>query len=130
LLSVFVTFIRIKRIPILSQLTDVYVSFNRSVPGVLLLFIVYFGLPLLLSEIGIYINDIESIVAAILSMGFYHSAYLSEVFRPAYLAVGQGQHDAARSFGYTPVQKFFRIILPQFVPIALPGYGNALVYLI
>src|SRR5699024_5884533 len=29
-----------------------------------------------------------------------------------------------------PTQKFFRIILPQFVPIALPGYGNALVYLI
>src|SRR5699024_10311406 len=38
--------------------------------------------------------------------------------------------DAADSLGYTPVKKFFRIILPQVIPIALPGWGNALIYLI
>jgi L-cystine transport system permease protein len=50
--------------------------------------------------------------------------------RPAYLAVERGQHDAADSMGYTFRQKLTRIIGPQAVHIALPGYGNSIIYLI
>lgn len=130
LFAVLLTFVRLKRIPVISQLADLYVSFARSVPGLILLFIAYFGIPKVLPLIGLGIYDISPIHAAIISMGFYHSGYISEVFRPAYLAVEKSQHEAADSLGYTPMQKFFRIILPQMFPVALPGYGNALVYLI
>lgn len=130
LFAVLLTFVRLKRIPVISQLADLYVSFARSVPGLILLFIAYFGIPKVLPLIGLGTYDISPMHAAIISMGFYHSGYISEVFRPAYLAVEKSQHEAADSLGYTPLQKFFRIILPQMVPVALPGYGNALVYLI
>ncbi|WP_260858116.1 amino acid ABC transporter permease [Bacillus sp. FJAT-22090] len=130
LFAVLLTFVRLKRIPVISQLADLYVSFARSVPGLILLFIAYFGIPKVLPLIGLGAYDISPMHAAIISMGFYHSGYISEVFRPAYLAVEKSQHEAADSLGYTPMQKFFRIILPQMVPVALPGYGNALVYLI
>lgn len=130
LFAVLLTFVRLNRIPVISQLADLYVSFARSVPGLILLFIAYFGIPKVLPLIGLGTYDISPMHAAIISMGFYHSGYISEVFRPAYLAVEKSQHEAADSLGYTPMQKFFRIILPQMVPVALPGYGNALVYLI
>ncbi|GGB53351.1 amino acid ABC transporter permease [Fictibacillus barbaricus] len=130
LFAVLLTFVRLKRIPVISQLADLYVSFARSVPGLILLFIAYFGIPKVLPLIGLGTYVISPMHAAIISMGFYHSGYISEVFRPAYLAVEKSQHEAADSLGYTPMQKFFRIILPQMVPVALPGYGNALVYLI
>ena len=130
LFAVLLTFVRLKRIPVISQLADLYVSFARSVPGLILLFIAYFGIPKVLPLIGLGTYDISPMHAAIISMGFYHSGYISEVFRPAYLAVEKSQHEAADSLGYTPMQKFFRIILPQMIPVALPGYGNALVYLI
>ena len=130
LFAVLLTFVRLKRIPVISQLADLYVSFARSVPGLILLFIAYFGIPKVLPLIGLGTYDISPMHAAIISMGFHHSGYISEVFRPAYLAVEKSQHEAADSLGYTPMQKFFRIILPQMVPVALPGYGNALVYLI
>jgi L-cystine transport system permease protein len=50
--------------------------------------------------------------------------------RPAYLAVERGQHDAADSMGYTLRQKIVRIAGPQALHIGLPGYGNAVIYLI
>ena len=131
LLASVVTFFRIRRFPIISELSDIYVSFTRSVPCVLQLFIVFYAIPAILSIIGLnFVDDIEALPASILGLSFYHSGYLSEVIRPAYLSVSEGQHDAADSLGYTSRQKFFKIIFPQLVPVALPGWGNALIYLV
>lgn len=130
LFAVLLTILRIKKIPVISQMADLYVSFARSVPGLILLFIAYFGIPKILPLMGFSSFDVSPMHAAIISMGFYHSGYISEVFRPAYLSIDKSQHDAADSLGYTPTKKFFRIILPQVIPVALPGYGNGLVYLI
>lgn len=130
LLSIFVTSIRIRRVPVLSQLLDMYISFTRSVPIVLQLFLVYYALPFLLSLIGINISDISAGIATVIALTLYNAGYLSEVLRPAYLSVDRGQHEAADGLGYTPFQKFIRIIAPQVMPIALPGWGNSLIYLI
>lgn len=126
----FITIFRIKRIIIVSQLADLYVSFTRSVPSVLQLFIVFYAIPVVFSLLGIDINNMNAATAAVFGLAFYHSGYVAEVLRPAYLAVDKGQHEAADSLGFTPIKKFFRIILPQVIPIALPGWGNALIYLI
>ncbi len=69
-------------------------------------------------------------VAAMVGLSLYHCGYLSEVMRPAFLAVERGQHDAADSMGYSFRQKMLRIVGPQAVHFALPGYGNAIIYLI
>ena len=119
---------RVCRMPVVSPLTDLYVSYARSVPVVLQLFVAFYGLPLLVALIGAP-DFFSPTVAAMVGLSLYHGGYLSEVIRPAYLAVDRGQHDAADSLGYTFRQKMTRIVGPQAVHIALPGYGNSLIYL-
>lgn len=128
-LALLAAALRVRRIPLISPLADVYVSYARSVPVVLQLFVAFYGLPVLVSLAGIP-DFLSATVAAMVGLSLYHGGYLSEVLRPAYLAIDRGQHDAADSLGYTFRQKMARIIGPQAVYIALPGYGNSIMYLI
>jgi L-cystine transport system permease protein len=128
-LALIATTLRVRRVPAISHLADLYVSYARSVPVVLQLFVAFYGLPVLASLFGIS-DFLSPNVAAMLGLSLYHGGYLSEVMRPAYLTVDRGQHDAADSLGYTFRQKIFRIVGPQAVHIALPGYGNSIIYLI
>ncbi|CAX61263.1 amino acid ABC transporter permease [Erwinia billingiae] len=128
-LAIVATTLRVRRLPVLSQLADLYVSYARSVPVVLQLFVAFYGLPLVVSGFGLA-DFITANIASMVGLSLYHGGYLSEVMRPAYLAVERGQHDAADSMGYTFRQKLTRIIGPQAVHIALPGYGNSIIYLI
>ncbi|MBY5441334.1 amino acid ABC transporter permease [Rhizobium leguminosarum] len=129
LLALITTTFRVRRVPVLSQLADLYVSYARSVPVVLQLFVAFYGLPLVVALFEVE-DFVSPNVAAIVGLSLYHGGYLSEVLRPAYLAVERGQHDAADSLGYTFLQKILRVVGPQAVHIALPGYGNSIIYLI
>nr|WP_174826515.1 amino acid ABC transporter permease [Rhizobium ruizarguesonis] len=129
LLALITTTFRVRRIPVVSQLADLYVSYARSVPVVLQLFVAFYGLPLVVALFEVE-DFVSPNVAAIVGLSLYHGGYLSEVLRPAYLAVERGQHDAADSLGYTFLQKILRVVGPQAVHIALPGYGNSIIYLI
>lgn len=115
--------------PLIGTLADVYVSYGRSVPVVLQLFVAFYGLPLIFNLFGMQ-DFVDATVASVVALSLYHGAYVSEVLRPAYLALDRGQHEAADSLGYTFTQKFRRVVVPQAAHIALPGYGNAITYLI
>lgn len=128
-LALIATTFRVRRIPVISQLADLYVSYARSVPVVLQLFVAFYGLPLVVALFEVE-DFVSPNVAAIVGLSLYHGGYLSEVLRPAYLAIDRGQHDAADSLGYTFLKKLLRVVGPQAIHIALPGYGNAIIYLI
>lgn len=128
-LALIATTFRVRRVAVISQLADLYVSYARSVPVVLQLFVAFYGLPVLMGVFGVA-DFVSPTIAAMLGLSLYHGGYLSEVLRPAYLAVDRGQHDAADSLGYSLRQKILRVIGPQAVHIALPGYGNSIIYLI
>lgn len=128
-LAVIATTFRIRRIMVISQLADLYVSYARSVPVVLQLFVAFYGLPLIGGLFGIP-DVLDATFASMIGLSLYHGGYLSEVLRPAYLAVDRGQHDACDSLGYTFRQKIFRVVGPQAIHIGLPGYGNSIIYLI
>ncbi|MDP9812361.1 L-cystine transport system permease protein [Rhizobium tibeticum] len=128
-LALLATTFRIRRIPLVSQLADLYVSYARSVPVVLQLFVAFYGLPLVVALFEVE-DFVSPNVAAMVGLSLYHGGYLSEVMRPAYLAVDRGQHDAADSLGYSFLRKITRVVGPQAVHIALPGYGNSIIYLI
>ena len=130
LFGVLVTLIRVKKVSLLYQITLIYISFTRSTPGLIQLFVVYYGLPVFLQLFGININSMSRTAFAILSLVLHNGAFVSEVMYPAYLSVDKGQHEAADSIGMTWRQKLQRIIAPQFIPIALPNLGNMLVNLI
>ncbi|MCQ8228959.1 MULTISPECIES: amino acid ABC transporter permease [Pantoea] len=128
-LALIATVFRVRRIPVISQFVDLYVSYARSVPVVLQLFVAFYGLPLVAEQFG-FSDFVTANIAAMIGLSLYHGGYLSEVMRPAFLAVENGQHDAADSMGYSFRQKMLRIVGPQAVHYALPGYGNAIIYLI
>ena len=112
-----------------SAAANTYIYIVRCVPPIVMLFIVYYGLPELLMSVGININDIGKWFFVIVTFSILFSAPMAEVFRSAYLAVDPGQREAALSVGMTQTEAFFRIILPQAAVTALPNFANMLVNL-
>ncbi|WP_246147518.1 amino acid ABC transporter permease [Secundilactobacillus folii] len=107
------------------------VSFVRSVPIVLQLFLVYYGFPVLVEKfIGVNINNINKMVFCVITFSIYYGFYLSEILRPAYLSVKQEQRDAAFGLGYTKSQANIHVIIPQMFSVAIPSLGNEVINLI
>ena len=114
---------------ILRGLASAYTYFIRCVPSIVMLFIIYYGLPELFLSFGININNASKAVFVITTFTFMFGASMSEVFRSAYLAIDPGQSEAGLSIGLSRWQTFRRIILPQASAVALPNFTNALVNL-
>ena len=91
----------------------------RGVPMLVLLFIVFFGLP----GIGV---DVPPLAAMMLSLGLISGAYLSEVFRGALAAVSPNEVLAARSMGFSRFQTLRLIKIPQMLRFSVPGMVNEL----
>ena len=130
LAGVLVALIRIPRLPVLYQLTEVWMSFVRSMPFVLLLFLSYFLLPLPLQTLGVDTNAIPKEVYVYVAMIIHYGPIIAEVIRPAYEAVPRGQTEAAIAFGLSAWHRVTRILLPQALPIMLPGMVNQLIEII
>ncbi len=130
LLAMGVAAVRIKKWKVLYELTNLYMSFFRSTPGIIHIFLIYYGLPLLLKQFGVNADGWSKTLYALIALILFNGAYLSEFLRPAYLSVSRGQHDAADSIGMSSFAKFRRIILPQLLPVAWPNLENALVELV
>lgn len=123
-LGVLVTAGRLSHFRILRSVLNVYVSFIRSIPMVLQLFLIYYGLPMLLSLFKINTNGVNKLVFCGIAFSLYYGAYLSEVLRPAYQSVDRSQREAAIAAGYNRWQVKTKIMIPQAIPIALPSLGN------
>lgn len=108
-----------------------YTYIMRCTPSIVLLFIVFYGLPELADDLLDYdLNDMNRAVFVIIAFALLFGAYISEVFRAAYSAVPTGQYEAAVSIGLSPFQAFFRVMLPQAALIALPNFGNSVINLL
>ena len=106
-----------------SFLAKLYVIFFRGCPLLVLLFILYFGLP----SIGILL---EGFTAAVIGFVLCNSAYNSEYIRGALQSIKSGQMIAARSLGMTKKQAILHIIIPQAMRRAIPGVSNEFIYMI
>jgi L-cystine transport system permease protein len=124
LLGFVLALVRIFRVPVFSQLIVAYVSFMRCTPGIVQLFLIFYGLPQFLDKIGIDIHGWSNFTFAVLAFGLHCGAVMSEVIRSAYLAVPKSQHEAASAVGMSYLQSLRRIIVPQMVRIAVPIVGN------
>ncbi len=130
LLGFFLARVRIFRPRIFSPLADAYIGILRCTPPIVLLFMVYYGLPeLVLSLWGININGIHNGIFVLISFTLLFAAPMAELMRSAYLSIDPGQREAAVSVGLSEAQAFFHIILPQATAVALPNFGNALINL-
>lgn len=115
--------VRVFRVPVLGALGNAYVEVVRGIPLIVLLSVVYYGLPAL----GI---TLEGFPAAVLALGLYSAAYTSEIVRGGLNSVPTGQIEAARSLGLSRGQAIQTVILPQAWRVALPALGNEFVSLI
>jgi polar amino acid transport system permease protein len=93
-------------LPALRRMAKAYVVFFRGVPLLVILFLIYFGLP----GVGLVF---DAMPAAIFGLGLCFAAQMAEVIRAGFLAIPKGQSEAAASVGLAPSQTFFSVILPQ-----------------
>ena len=110
-----------------NALAGAYIMVMRCTPSVVLLFIVYYALPLLVKSLtGIDINGMHRAVFVVITLSLLFAANMGELMRGAYLSVGSAQREAALSAGLTETQAFIRITMPQAAVAALPNFCNAL----
>ncbi len=111
-------------------IADGYINIIRCTPSIVLLFIVYYGIPkIALAAFDVNLNFSSKIIYVIISLSLIYGASLAEVIRSAYLALGRSQYEAALSIGLTPAQAICRVMLPQGIVVALPNLGNSLISL-
>ncbi|WP_268627031.1 amino acid ABC transporter permease [Paenibacillus alvei] len=120
LIGLVVAVARLKGNKFVRNVARIYVSIIRGTPVLVQIFIIYYGLP----DFGITLGPLN---AAFISLSINISAYLSETFRGAILAVPSGQTEAAQSLGLTPWQTMWRVVLPQAARVAIPPMGNTFI---
>jgi L-cystine transport system permease protein len=128
--GIILALFRVYKVPVLNQISIVYISFMRGTPILVQMFIVFYGLPMLLMKIGININRWDKLYFVIITYGLNAAAFKAEMIRAAIVNIPIGQVEAAYSVGMTKLQAFSRIIAPQSVIIILPTLGITLVGLL
>ncbi|MFT7310646.1 MAG: glutamine transport system permease protein [Paracoccaceae bacterium] len=101
-----------------------YVEIVRSVPILVLLLWVYYGLPQIS---GITLNVFW---AGVLALALSDSAFQAEIFRAGIQSISKGQYEAAQSISLNYRDTMRYIILPQAIRRILPALGNQLVYML
>ena len=101
-------------------LATIYVDFFRAVPGVLIIYLLGFGIP------GLSIAGIPSdpFFYAIIALTLVYSAYVSEVYRAGIQSVHPSQEAAARSLGLSQFQALRYVVLPQAIRRVIPPLLN------
>ncbi len=107
---------------------EVYTTLIRGLPELVLMLGIFYGGQILLNALvesqGWDYIDVPPFVAGVLTIGFIFGAYLTETFRGAILAIPRGQVEAAQAYGLTHGQVLRRVVLPQMVRHAIPGFSN------
>ena len=107
ILGTFLALLRIAKIPVLSQFSAAYVNFFRSLPLILVIFWLFFLVPLI---VGRPVGAFSSVLVAFI---LFEAAYYSEIIRAGINSVRLGQLAAARAIGLTYIQSMRYVILPQ-----------------
>lgn len=112
-----------------------YTATIRGIPELILLLLVFYGVPTLLQDIAgrfdiEVIIDLNPFVAGVLTLGFIYGAFATEVFRGAFDQVPKGQIEAAKSLGMSTSRLYWRISLPQALRFSIPGLSNVWMLLV
>lgn len=106
----------------IKAITRAYIEVFRGIAAVILLFWIFFAVPL-------FGPELSPMAAGIVALGTNISAYGAEVVRTGINGVPKGQVEAAIALDLTPFQRLRHVIFPQAVVTMLPPYGNLLVEL-
>ncbi|MFW6289181.1 MAG: amino acid ABC transporter permease [Spirochaetota bacterium] len=101
-----------------------YVNVFRSVPVLVMILWVYYGLPV---SLGINLSVFAS---AVIALALTDAAFEAEIFRAGIQSIEHDQIESARSLGFTPFQTYRYVVLPQAFRRILPPLGNQFVYIL
>jgi len=102
-----------------------FITLMRGLPIVILVFLFYFGLPALLD-----LGRVSAFWVGVLVLAMNGSAFVSEVLRGAIAQIPDGQSEATAALGLGRFQTWRLVLIPQFLPIALPALAGEVGFLI
>ncbi|MDJ0595995.1 MAG: ABC transporter permease subunit [Pleurocapsa sp. MO_226.B13] len=113
----------------LGWLSRIYVDFFRGTPLLVQIFMIYFGIPSLLQQLGLEIS-FNRLGAAVAALSLNSAAYLAEIIRGGIQSIDQGQWEASQSMGMSWLQTMRHVIFPQAFRRMIPPLGNEFITLI
>lgn len=115
---------RMSKIKVISWIANAFLLVVRGTPLMLQLIFVYF-VPYHLFHISY-----DRFVAAIIALSVNYACYFAEIYRGGIQSIPVGQYEASKVLGYSKIQIFFRIVLPQVVKRIIPPMGNEVITLV
>lgn len=124
---------RMSKIKIVSLIFRFYISILRGTPLMLQLLLVYFG-PYYLFRVNLGSVRLGPFnyrfIATIIAFSLNYAAYFAEIFRGGIQSMSKGQYEAATVLGFSKIQTYFKIILPQVIKRVLPSVSNEIITLV
>ena len=111
----------------LRWIAKVYISIMRGTPLMLQLIVVFFA-PYYV--FGMNLSAEYRFMAVIIAFTINYAAYFAEIYRGGIESISSGQYEAAQVLGYSKVETFFIIILPQVFKVVLPSITNEVITLV
>lgn len=115
--------LRYFKVPVLAQVSSVYIELSRNTPLLIQLFFLYFGLP----KVGILLS---SQTCGMIGLTFLGGSYMSEAFRSGLEAIEAIQLESGLSIGLTKGQVLRHVLLPQALTISFPALLANVIFLI
>ena len=115
ILGIFQGTMRTSKIKVISFLSGIYVYIIRGTPLLMQLFLVYYGLPIIIGY------SIPAFSTALVGLTLYATAYLGEIVKAGLQSVDIGQKEAAKALGMTSIQEYRYIVFPQTLPLVVPN---------
>ena len=126
-LGIVVALGRMSRFKPLALIVRFYISVMRGTPLMLQMFAIYFA-PYYV--FGIELTTDSKFNATIIAFIINYAAYFAEIYRSGIQSIPKGQYEAAEVLGYSRLQTFGKIVLPQVVKRILPAMGNEIITLV
>lgn len=119
-IGVFLAIMRTSDHVVLRAIGTLYVEIIRNMPLLVLLYLIFFGLPAL----GLVLSGY---LCGLIALTLNSASFMTEIFRAGLLAVAKGQYEAARAQGMTRVQMYRFVILPQILRTTYAPLGNQVI---
>ena len=139
-LGMVVALLKMCRFKPVSWLINVYILIMRGTPLMLQIITIYYAIPMLKMADSPFLqnlfagvdtrSDSYQFTALITAFALNYAAYFAEIFRGGIESISRGQYEAAATLGFTKLQTFFRIILPQVVKRIVPASSNEVITLV
>ena len=126
-LGVVVALARMSRVKPIAWIMKFYISVMRGTTLMLQMFFIYFA-PYYI--FGIPLSMESKFSATIVAFIINYAAYFAEIYRSGIQSIPRGQYEAAEVLGYSRLQTFMKIVLPQVIKRILPAMGNEIITLV